>query len=216
VAARLEGISRGSPVDMESVVCKGGTVRLVSWNMLLDDGYSSSSDFSEVRAQVEGAIASVVWPPGATEFRLHPEKKGNGVKPIKEAFTTALQDEGWLLEHDTFDAYRPADSTGRQAFVVEWETGNISSSHRAINRMALGMLEQRILGGLLVVPTGDMYPYLTDRVGNLKELVRYFPLWAQWNASPDFGYLAVVAIEHDVLDKSVPRILKGTDGRALR
>src|SRR6516164_8890489 len=35
--------------------------------------------------------------------------------------------------------------------VLEWETGNISSSHRSLNKMALGITRGEILGGILVV-----------------------------------------------------------------
>jgi len=55
-------------------------------------------------------------------------------------------------------------------FCVEWETGNVSSSHRAINKMALGILKKILIGGALIVPTREMYNYLTDRVGNFREL----------------------------------------------
>jgi hypothetical protein len=58
-------------------------------------------------------------------------------------------------------------------FCVEWETGNISSSHRAINKMALGILKDILIGGVLILPTRKMYSYLTDRVGNFPELAPY-------------------------------------------
>ncbi len=79
--------------------------------------------------------------------------------------------------------------------------------------MALGMLSGKVAGGILILPTRTMYRYLTDRVGNYEELAPYFPLWS---ALPiEEGTLAVIAIEHDAVSKSVPRIPKGTDGRAL-
>jgi hypothetical protein len=97
--------------------------------------------------------------------------------------------------------------------VVEWETGNISSSHRAINKMALALLFRRISGGLLVLPTRDLYRYLTDRAGNYRELEPYFPLFSALQVAE--GYLGVLAVEHDATSYSVPRIAKGTSGRAL-
>ena len=97
---------------------------------------------------------------------------------------------------------------------VEWETGNISSSHRALNKMCLGMLKGILIGGVLILPTRSMYHYLTDRVGNIAEVEPYFSLWA---AIPiPKGILAVVVIEHDAVSRDVPRIPKGTDGRALQ
>ena len=110
----------------------------------------------------------------------------------------------------------PLDATypvGTRLFAVEWETGNISSSHRAMNKMAMGILKKLLIGGILIVPTRAMYRYLTDRVGNLSELEPYFPLWKAVPAEE--GLLAVVAIEHDAVSSTVPRIPKGTDGRAL-
>ena len=62
-------------------------------------------------------------------------------------------------------------------------------------------------------PTRAMYRYLTDRVGNYPEIEPYFPLWRALRIEE--GLLAVIAIEHDAVSKSVARIPKGTDGRAL-
>lgn len=103
---------------------------------------------------------------------------------------------------------------GDRHFCVEWETGNVSSSHRAINKMALGILKKVLIGGALILPTREMYRYLTDRVGNYPEVEPYFALWK--SLTVDEGLLAVIAIEHDAVGKSVPRIPKGTDGRALQ
>jgi hypothetical protein len=79
--------------------------------------------------------------------------------------------------------------------------------------MAVGILKKMLIGGLLVLPTRAMYKYLTDRVGNFPELEPYFPLWRALHV--DEGLLMVVAIEHDAVSRDVPRIAKGTDGRAL-
>ena len=101
-----------------------------------------------------------------------------------------------------------------RSFAVEWETGNISSSHRALNKMAVGLLDGILAGGILVLPSRDMYQYLTDRVGNYAEIKPYFPVWR--NLKIKEGVLAVIEIEHDSLSLDVPPIRKGTDGRALR
>jgi hypothetical protein len=146
--------------------------------------------------------------------------QGSGVKPIKEACMLYLQSVGWTLESrpDVATAKTPGriDATypvGDRLFALEWETGNISSTHRALNKMALGLLKGLLIGGALIVPTRAMYRYLTDRVGNYPEIEPYFPLW---RALPvERGLLAVIAIEHDGASKSVERIPKGTDGRAL-
>jgi len=66
----------------------------------------------------------------------------------------------------------------------------------------------------LILPTRRMYQYLTDRVGNFEELEPYFDLWKALRC--DEGLLAIMAVEHDDVSKDVPRIPKGTNGRALR
>lgn len=99
-------------------------------------------------------------------------------------------------------------------FAVEWETGNISSSHRALNKMAVGLLDGKLAGGILVLPSRDMYQYLTDRIGNYAEIEPYFSVWRSLSILD--GVLAVIEIEHDELSLDIPPITKGTDGRALR
>lgn len=105
--------------------------------------------------------------------------------------------------------------TNKGLFGFEWETGNISSSHRAVNKMALALLKKVIIGGVLVLPSRNMYNYLTDRIGNFPELQPYFPLWKSLSNNINEGILEIIVIEHDSIDINVPRITKGTDGRAL-
>jgi Restriction endonuclease BamHI len=97
-------------------------------------------------------------------------------------------------------------------FALEWETGNISSTHRSLTRMALGLTNGALIGGMLILPTRALYNYLTDRVGNYREIEPYFPLWR--SIKIDEGFFGVMAIEHDTTDKNSPRIKKGTNGRA--
>lgn len=142
------------------------------------------------------------------------------MKPIKEIFVDNLKRRGWELETPVAIAALkrpgPLDATypvKNKLFAVEWETDNISSSHRAMNKMALGLLKGILVGCVLVLPTREMYKYLTDRVGNFPELEPYFPLWSSLNC--EVGLLAVIAVEHDAVSKDVPRIPKGTSGRAI-
>ncbi|WP_197484920.1 hypothetical protein [Methylomonas koyamae] len=97
-------------------------------------------------------------------------------------------------------------------FALEWETGNISSSHRALNKMVLGILKGALIGGILILPSRNMYKYLTDRIGNFQEILPYFPTWKNMEISN--GYLAIIEIEHDFKDTNAPLIPKGTDGWA--
>ena len=161
-----------------------------------------------------------MYPPGTSSFTINPTPHGNGVKPIKDACMTALKDRfGWELETQVKYATRSPgkiDATkviDNYLFALEWETGNISSSHRAVNKMVLGLLRGVFLGAALVLPSRKLYPYLTDRIGNYEELEPYFDVWRAVRIEE--GFLAIFVIEHDQTDNSVPRITKGTDGRAL-
>jgi hypothetical protein len=101
---------------------------------------------------------------------------------------------------------------GQGLICFEWETGNISSSHRSLNKMAQGLMSGDVQAGVLVVPSCKMAPYLTDRIGNIDELRWYFPLW---KATPcDNGVLEIIVIEQDAESLDVPKIPKGTDGLA--
>jgi hypothetical protein len=173
------------------------------------------------------AIRTIEWPIGSGSFTLYDEsgKKrgmGNGVKPIKMACMARLKDDfGWCLESGiqvgTEKLKGRVDATcpmGDGVLAIEWETGNISSSHRALNKMCLGMLKGSLIGGVLILPTRNMYRYLTDRVGNIAEVEPYFPLWGALPIAK--GILTVVVIEHDAVSRDVPRIPKGTDGRAMQ
>lgn len=179
-------------------------------------------EIQNVMKQIQDSILRMDNPPGTGRFVLHNKRQANGVKPIKDTFVTQLSALGWKLEHKLdighTDRPGPIDATlpvGSKFFAVEWETGNISSSHRAINKMVMGILNQQLLGGVLILPSREMYTYLTDRVGNFRELESYFPVWERAQYPISEGYLAVIEIEHDDVSNHVPQIAKGTDGRAL-
>ncbi|GAB4369979.1 MAG: hypothetical protein Kow00121_10310 [Elainellaceae cyanobacterium] len=182
--------------------------------------FEESNDWSIIRAEIREVISLIVHPPGTSKFTINPIRHGNGVKPIKEACMIALKDRfGWNLETAINYATRSpgrVDATkalDKHLFALEWETGNISSSHRAVNKMVLGLLRGIFLGAVLVLPSRKLYPYLTDRIGNYEELEPYFDVWRA--VQLEEGFLAIFVIEHDQLDGSVPMITKGTDGRAL-
>ena len=201
-------------------------MKLVRTEILVSAGeFPKSQEWADIQQEIIEAVTKVVWPTHSQTFTIFPERgkergKGNGVKPIKEGFQIALEKRGWELEKrlPVVKGLRPGPidvvrETSFGRFAVEWETGNISSSHRALNKMAVGMLQGSLIGGVLVVPTRDLYEFLTDRVGNYRELEPYFPVWR--DVSVENGLLAVVAVEHDATSMTVPRINKGTDGRAL-
>lgn len=200
-------------------------MKIVHIETLIQKGeFASSAQWQEIREQVLNSVKLVDWPIGSGLFTIFPESgkktgQGNGVKPIKDIAINNLIKAGWIREYPwpVGERVRPGNmdaayisENGIIAF--EWETGNISSSHRSMNKMALGLLTGKIIGGVLIVPSRKFYPYLTDRIGNYSELEPYLPLW---RATPcTQGILEIVVIEHDAESESVPRIPKGTDGRA--
>ena len=198
-----------------------------------------------MESAVRAAIQEVVWPPDAPNFTILAEKdtgrgKGNGVVPIMRSFMDALVPSEWLREKilhlpdgatiGRFDAVFPFPDakyvdggkrdvkvTSGSFGVVEWETGNISSSHRSLNRMVLGMLHGNVAAGFLIIPTRSIARYLTGRVGNVEELSPYFEVYRK--IMVERGVLKVMTVEHDATSTDpsvVPKIRKGTDGRALQ
>src|SRR5581483_1494040 len=173
--------------------------------------------FEKVRDRVfddiRDAIRAVCWPEGAETFTIFDQSgkkrgEGSGVKPIKDAFVRLLIKRGWEPEFPFPISDEEGGRPGKidaalklpklPPFAVEWETGNISSSHRAMNKMALGLIRGILSGGILVLPTRKLYYYLTDRIGNYEELQPYFSMWS---ALPAKGYLGVIAVEHDGVSK---------------
>lgn len=103
--------------------------------------------------------------------------------------------------------------------VVEWETGNISSSHRSLNKLCLALMGGIVDAGVLVVPSKFLYPHLTDRIGNVRELQPYFYFWNRVGKLVDRGLLAVVEVEYDELFKSTDLrdfVSMGEDGNSKR
>lgn len=190
--------------------------------------FAQSQEWKAIRDGMHAAVAAVDWPPGSGKFTIYPESgkkrgEGNGVKPIKNEAIRRLVGQGWQAE-----APWPVGDSGKgeakpgkldatyssSAGLIgfEWETGNISSSHRALNKMCLGMVVKRTIGGVLVVPSRKLYVWLTDRIGNVAELEPYFPLWS--SIPCEQGILEIVVIEQHDESRDVPKIPKGTDGRA--
>jgi hypothetical protein len=200
-------------------------VKIAHIETLISRGqFAQSKEWQHLRSAVLQAVKNVEWPQGKGTFTIYPESgkkpgKGNGVKPIKNGFIQELIAQGWKDEVPLPIAVRkkPGEidivyETTSGLVAVEWETGNVSSSHRALNKMALGIVKGFLAAAILIVPTRDLAQYLTDRVGNYPELEPYFDLWKAINCS--CGIFEIVAIEHDATSLKVPKIPKGTDGRA--
>lgn len=189
--------------------------------------FSKSEEWDIACKQVKDAIHATDWPHGSGSFTIYPESgkkrgKGNGVVPIKKPCIEHLKKSGWITEKlpplDRGVIY-PGDldalfSCNAGYIGFEWETGNISSSHRAINKLLLTMRLGGLAGGFLVVPGDKLKSFLTDRIGNIGELRPYLPLWRSIPIKE--GVLRIEVVEHDAISLDAPRIPKGTDGRALQ
>lgn len=188
--------------------------------IIANGDFSNSTNAALIRNDIHDAIQKVVWPLGNDRFSINPIRKGNGVKPIKTECMAHLLSKGWSLEKrlniSSEKNAGPIDATysirDNVHFAVEWETGNISSSHRALNKICLGMLNGSLLGGTLILPSRELYPFLTDRIGNFLELSPYFNVWSNLNITN--GYLSVIEVEHDEINTNIQLIPKGTDGWA--
>ncbi len=164
-------------------------MKIVQEVSLISHGdFEKSQEWSIIQSEIRSAIDLIVYPTGASNFTINPARHGNGVKPIKNACMAALQENfGWQLESRITYATRSpgrVDATKRlngDFFALEWETGNISSSHRAVNKMVLGLLRGVFLGSALVLPSRKLYAYLTERIGNYEELEPYFDVWRAVN-----------------------------------
>lgn len=187
--------------------------------------YAESAHWRKTRKSIHSAVKKCVWPLGSKKFTIYPESgkkrgEGNGVGPIKTEFINQLRNSEWTLEGAAknslgqglgdFDAL----AVGPEGpIVVEWETGNISSSHRSMNKLTMLVSDGIIAAGTVIVPSRRLYVYLTDRIGNYRELEPYLKLWKSVPCRK--GVLEIVVIEHDGVSRDVPRIPKTTAGRAL-
>ena len=201
-------------------------MRVVEYHDILNPKrFRSSRLLAKAWRDVKAAIRATDWPHGSGKFTIYPESgkrrdEGNGVVPIKTPCINKLKERGWRTESlppIMGGVLRVGDldalfETRRGYVAFEWETGNISSSHRAINKLLLALQAGDLLGGFLVVPSDRLKMYLTDRIGNIGELKPYFPLWRTIPGAA--GGLRIVVVEHDATSTSVPRIPKGRSGRA--
>lgn len=171
--------------------------------------------------------------------------KRNGVGYLRKEFLAFMRDhEGWEAESDValskdrkqpplllypsmeeycepitsdfgdFDFMATAANGTRVA--IEWETGNISSSHRSMNKLAIALSGGLVEVGVLIVPSRALYEHLTDRIGNIGELSGYLAMWVGLKSLVERGLLAITVVEHDYLTDSeeIEYLAVGGDGRA--
>ncbi|MCM2491108.1 hypothetical protein [Burkholderia glumae] len=169
----------------------------------------------------------------------------NGVGYLRNAFLQHMRDvEGWEPEgyvnlardrqqppiklYPSMEDYREPITSDFGGFdlttigdngtriAIEWETGNISSSHRSMNKLAIALGAGIVDVGVLIVPSRDLYEHLTDRIGNIGELSGYLSMWEGLKSTVARGLLALTVVEHDELTDApdIPYLAVGNDGRA--
>lgn len=206
-------------------------------------GVSGSQLWKELETNITHTIKRMVNPKGQNEFiiraKMTSEKdkngknvkcdKRNGVAHIKKLFCSDLtaSDRTWKTEVCITDKKNEwqvgkADfvkiNNSGENIILEWETGNISSSHRSLNKIALAIYKGFFTVGILIVPSRDLYRHLTDRVGNIEELRPYIELWSLIGEKVKRGLLAIFVVEHDKIteDPSIDYLTRGGDGNAKK
>ena len=108
------------------------------------------------------------------------------------------------------DVYKEFTSTREELKVgLEFETGNISSAHRSLNKLAVGIKHSEIQLAILLMPVKRLSYYLTDRVSNYEELKPYFCL------VDDYPFI-FIGFDVERYSENVPFLPKGNDGMSKR
>jgi hypothetical protein len=135
------------------------------------------------------------------ELELYPS-----LEPYSEPITSSFGDFDFVTT-----------TAGGLRVAIEWETGNISSSHRSLNKLSIVLATKKIQAGVLILPSRSLYEHLTDRIGNIGELSPYLGMWKSMGETVERGLLAIAVVEHDELtdDQNFPYLKVGKDGRAV-
>lgn len=175
--------------------------------------------FQEVHSSILNNVT-----PGSNHFILNCTRKNcNGVVPVKERCYQILEEEfGWYREkplayfHEDARKGGPIDvykefTTERSFFRagLEFETGNISSAHRSMNKLCVGIKRGELDLAILMMPIKKMSFYLTDRVSNYEELEPYFLLL-------DEVPFIVFGFDAEEYSADAPLLPKGKDGMSPR
>jgi hypothetical protein len=193
-------------------------MKIVETHDILSVGmFSKSEEWRIACRQVKDAISAVDWPHGSRSFTVYPQggkKRGDGnrVNSIKKPCIEYLEKSGWLTEKPRLLKKGIMSPRNLDALYIykagyigfKWGFGNITSSHRAINKLLLTIQTGGLLGGFLVVPSDNLKTFLTDRIGNIEELRPFLPLWRSIPIKE--SVLRIEVVEHDATSPDMPRI----------
>lgn len=161
---------------------------------------------------------------GKDKFILNNSAKHcNGVALIKEGIYRILEEQYmWFREKPLnyfqneaqkggpIDVYKEfGDQIVKFKVGLEFETGNVASVHRSMNKLCLGLLMHELDMAVLILPIKNMSFYLTDRVANYEELQPYLPLLESYS-------FIVLGFDADQYSSNVPILPKGNDGMSKR
>jgi hypothetical protein len=157
---RVEGFILGPAIE---IVRRWGALKIMDVVTLQSCGtYAVSRHWKKTRKQIHDAVKRCERP----EFVSFLKTKGWAMdRRSRNAFDRAL---GY------FDAVLPGPE---KPVVVEWEAGDVSSSHYSMNKLTMFVSSGIISAGVLVVSSRRFYVRSGDRAGNFRELDAYLGLW---------------------------------------
>lgn len=187
--------------------------------LLISKDELAAQAYKEVQFSILNNITS-----GSDHFILNcTQKNCNGVVPIKDKCYQILEEQlGWYREKPLIyfskdaqkggpiDVYKEFVDVSRILRVgLEFETGNISSAHRSMNKLRIGIEKGELDLAMLMMPIKEMAFYLTDRISNYEELEPYFFL-------QDEVPFLVFGFDAEEYSKLVQPLPKGKDGMSPR
>jgi hypothetical protein len=148
-------------------------------------------------------------------------KNCNGVMPLKDNCYQKLENDYlWFREkpleyfHEQrekggpIDVYKEFENPFTRVG-LEFETGNISSAHRAMNKLSVGIKQHELDLAVLIMPVARLSYYLTDRVSNYEELEPYYILLEEYP-------FIILGFDAEQYINTTPLLPKGPDGMSHR
>ncbi len=180
---------------------------------LLDTSHLASQAYDEIELSINNMIGNI----------NNTAKNCNGVVPVKEGCYRLLEEDyNWYREKplDSFadkggpiDVYKEFDDGHNFLRVgLEFETGNISSAHRSMNKLSIGIKNDELDLAFIMMPVHDLSYFLTDRVSNYEELQPYYSL----TDSYPFIFLGFDAEDYGEQYDFLPKGRDGMSERSIR